>query len=617
MATGDGETTFEKQGFCGPVTALCWVPGADVLLTGRGTDVLAARVAGSQQRQLGVMRLFVNGRVHGIKGRVPAADPARLLIAAHAEKNVTLAELAVCSAGARDAGAMAPAARVIARLWGLDDWVLDLQLLRGPGRQLAGEVEAEGETTSAGTEEWGFLAVGFAHNTVEIWNWQRQMRVRRVNCSERPVLFTMAMYGEDGDSLVVAAGGFTREVVCWQVLGPKSGEPVQRLQGHTGVVHCVRWRPDGRALVSGSEDRSVRVWLAQEGSGSAGADGTAFPVLVHADSLWGHAARIWECQITDELVATVSEDSSGRVYRYSQDELYARLQTGGPSALTGEAASEQGAPGGGQCISVLKGHQGKHVWKCVICRLGAGGSVVATGGNDAATKIWSAAAARNDGKVADGMDGAAEQQVTGSEVEMPVTLDSYDVPFYPDDESTPVGGASDAAAAAAGASAEVDQVEVEQVVGVEQVGRAGGKKGPREEFVRCCALLSGGCKVVCGTNQGRAVLLVRSTGAWSCLYKNSACQFTTVGVDEDLGMVVLGDARGGLSLVSLTASFAAYTMPAHTGHVMDVFFRRDACTGAAVVYSGDNAETPAGRLACSPCACLCGCCLGCRLHALV
>jgi len=260
---------FAKQGFCGPVTALGWVPGPDVLLTGRGTDVIASHVVGSQQQHLGVMQLFANGRVHGIKGRMTASSgpggQQRVLVAAHSEKNITLAEL-VLSHAAGAPSAHQAAARVVAKLWDLDDWVIDVQFLRGPGQAItAADAVADEKAAARGGDsvEWGWLAAGLAHNTVEIWDWERRVRLRRVDCMERPVLFTMAMHGDDGDSLVVATGGFTREVLCWQVLGPKSGQPVQRLKGHTGVVHCVRWRSDGRALVSGSEDRSVRIWLAQ------------------------------------------------------------------------------------------------------------------------------------------------------------------------------------------------------------------------------------------------------------------------------------------------------------------------------------------------------------------
>jgi hypothetical protein len=221
---------FDKQGFCGPVTALHWVQGAELLLTGRGTDVLVARVAGSQQRHLGVMRLFSNGRVHGIKGRVTAGKDAcgsgkqRVLIAAHSQKDITIAELVVpgpAAAGAPQDQALPPSSRVLAKLWELDDWVVDVQFLRCPGQALtACEREADAALAASGdsaAEQWGWLAAGLAHNTVEIWWWPQQARVRCVHCVERPVLFTMSLHGNDGNSLVVAVGGFTRQVLCWQV----------------------------------------------------------------------------------------------------------------------------------------------------------------------------------------------------------------------------------------------------------------------------------------------------------------------------------------------------------------------------------------------------------------
>ena len=574
------------QGFCGPVTALCWVPGAEVLLSGRGTDVLAARVAGSQQQRLGALRLFATGRVHGICGRMGTGC---VLVAAHSEKNVTVAELSASADAAGDTHSAAPGARVLARLWALDDWVLDIRFLCAPGLASAhGGTGADAGTgacaivqggAGAGDHGWRWLAIGLAHNTVEIWDWQRGVRVKCVHCVERPVLFTMALHGEDGDSLVVATGGFTREVLLWQVLGPKSGVPLLRLKGHTGVVHCVRWRSDGRALVSGSEDRSVRVWLAEQQQNETGVQGSRVPMLVHADSLWGHAARIWDCQISQDTIASVSEDSSGRVYAYKEPELYQRLARGVAPLCAQEAASEDTGGAGAQCVSVLKGHQGKHVWKCVICALASGASVLATGGNDASTKIWATSSLADHGGDAGGAR-AAPSAGGGSEVELPVQVESYQVPEYPDDEQVET-------CAAPGDEGESGKSQ-------ERKGRAGGEKTAREEFVRCCALLNAGSRVVCGTNQGRAVLIDRQTGSWTCLYKNSACQFTAVGVDDEVQMAVLGDARGGLSLVSITGAFPGYTFNAHHGHVIDVFFRRDACSGLPIVYSGDNAETARG-----------------------
>jgi dipeptidyl aminopeptidase/acylaminoacyl peptidase len=46
-------------------------------------------------------------------------------------------------------------------------------------------------------------------------------------------------------------------VYLWEVA---SGRPRGRLEGHGEAVSCVAWSPDGRFLVSGSEDSTLLVW---------------------------------------------------------------------------------------------------------------------------------------------------------------------------------------------------------------------------------------------------------------------------------------------------------------------------------------------------------------------
>jgi WD40 repeat protein len=38
------------------------------------------------------------------------------------------------------------------------------------------------------------------------------------------------------------------------------GELLHTLRGHTGLVSSLAFSPDGRSLVSGSRDRTVKVW---------------------------------------------------------------------------------------------------------------------------------------------------------------------------------------------------------------------------------------------------------------------------------------------------------------------------------------------------------------------
>ena len=43
------------------------------------------------------------------------------------------------------------------------------------------------------------------------------------------------------------------------------GEPVCTLKGHSKTVSSVAYSPDGKHIVSGSDDRTVKVWDSQTG----------------------------------------------------------------------------------------------------------------------------------------------------------------------------------------------------------------------------------------------------------------------------------------------------------------------------------------------------------------
>jgi WD40 repeat protein len=76
---------------------------------------------------------------------------------------------------------------------------------------------------------------------------------------------------------VIASGGGGDGDYTVRLWRRSTGAPLRVLEGHTAIVRCVSWSPDGRRVASGSDDMSVRVW---------GDNGAAVHVLR------GHAAQV-------------------------------------------------------------------------------------------------------------------------------------------------------------------------------------------------------------------------------------------------------------------------------------------------------------------------------------
>jgi len=77
--------------------------------------------------------------------------------------------------------------------------------------------------------------------------------VRRLTGHDSPV-YSVAV---TADGKYVISGGEDKTVRVWELA---TGKEVQRFTGHTDWVRSVAVTADGRYVISGSGDKTVRVW---------------------------------------------------------------------------------------------------------------------------------------------------------------------------------------------------------------------------------------------------------------------------------------------------------------------------------------------------------------------
>jgi WD40 repeat protein len=107
------------------------------------------------------------------------------------------------------------------------------------------------------------------------------------------------------DVTLIATGGhepFSGQPQCSvQIWDAKTGELVATLKGHTIAVRCLAWTKDGKTLISGSYDNTIRTWNTTKWERTAVLDGHSgvYAIAISpngrilASALFDMTARLW------------------------------------------------------------------------------------------------------------------------------------------------------------------------------------------------------------------------------------------------------------------------------------------------------------------------------------
>ena len=145
----------------------------------------------------------------------------------------------------------------------------------------------------------------------------------------------------DSERLVSAADDGHMGVWNWKV-----GGLISNLKGHSRPVTCLLWLAQHQILVSGSSDKTIRIWALEQPSSS-----------------------------TPPLSPSTSSD-------FSSDAIPpAKPRT--PTAAGAGGGAGPATPEGYRCLQTLAAHAGS-----VTCLVAMGGAHFCSGGNDGVLRIW-------------------------------------------------------------------------------------------------------------------------------------------------------------------------------------------------------------------------------------
>jgi WD40 repeat protein len=151
------------------------------------------------------------------------------------------------------------------------------------------------------------------------------------NCGWKSILYSGTLHlNKETNKITVLAGTVMNGILIWDY---ESCKVKYNLTQHEGSIFNVISSPDGKYIISCSDDRSIKVWNLESGE-----------LLANG---WGHGSRIWGLNVYNVVddgfnIFSCSEDCTARIWTFKKD--------------NNELKQER----------IILNHTGRHVWSCAV-----------------------------------------------------------------------------------------------------------------------------------------------------------------------------------------------------------------------------------------------------------
>jgi WD40 repeat protein len=227
----------------------------------------------------------------------------------------------------------------------------------------------------------------------------------RLDPRPEPPLWLRSLEGHTHWVLAVAVSPDGRTIVSGsrdntlKVWDAHDGRLLRSLAGHTAWVNAVALSPDGRTIVSGADDRTVKVWDAHDGRLLRSLEGHTDAVNAVALSADGRTI----VSGADDRTVKVWDAHDGRLLRslegHTDRVLAVALSADGRTIVSGSAD---------RTVKVWDAHDGRllrslagHTDMVLAVALSADGRTIVSGSSDSTLKVWDA----HDGRLLRSLEG--------------------------------------------------------------------------------------------------------------------------------------------------------------------------------------------------------------------